>query len=254
MGFFSFIETFFFISLAITFILILLLVYHFKERLVIVEQKNDKMLSIINGLMQEVTSIKRGYILSQAQRQMPSFNTTSMRTIEEIDEQEDEGDDEQEEQEDDDEQGDEEINDDEDEGDRHYEFRKIEVSDTEADLEDDTVKIINVPILSNLDDSIESSDEEEMCDMNEIALDDLHEELNTLEPIAQIEEDSILVKKIDGIDSLEEIEKYDTVGKKNDFKRMDVSVLRTMVISRGLATDTKKMKKQDLIRLLEEEL
>ena len=33
---------------------------------------------------------------------------------------------------------------------------------------------------------------------------------------------------------------------------MDVSYLRTMVLTRGLATDTKKMKKSELIRLLEE--
>ena len=39
-----------------------------------------------------------------------------------------------------------------------------------------------------------------------------------------------------------------------DFKKMDISYLRTMVITRGLATDTKKLKKQDLIKLLEQSI
>ena len=41
MGLFNFIETFFFISLGITFMLILLLVYHFKQRLNAIEQKKE---------------------------------------------------------------------------------------------------------------------------------------------------------------------------------------------------------------------
>ncbi len=36
-----------------------------------------------------------------------------------------------------------------------------------------------------------------------------------------------------------------------DYRKLDVSYLRTMVLTRGLATDTKKLKKSDLIRLLE---
>ena len=43
MALINFIETFFFISLAITFILIVMLVYHFKDRLGLLEQKCDTM-------------------------------------------------------------------------------------------------------------------------------------------------------------------------------------------------------------------
>lgn len=59
MGVFNFIETFFFISLGITFVLILLLVYHFKQRLNTIEQKSDTMFEIINNIVQEITSIKK---------------------------------------------------------------------------------------------------------------------------------------------------------------------------------------------------
>ena len=50
MGFFNFIETSFFVSLGITFILILLMVYHFKERLSGLEKKGDTMFEIINNI------------------------------------------------------------------------------------------------------------------------------------------------------------------------------------------------------------
>ena len=59
MGLFNFIETFFFISLGITFMLILLLVYHFKQRLNTLEQKSNTMFEIINNIVSEITSIKQ---------------------------------------------------------------------------------------------------------------------------------------------------------------------------------------------------
>lgn len=59
MGFFNFIETFFFISLGITFVLILLLVYHFKQRICTLEQKGNTMFEIVNGVVKELTNIKK---------------------------------------------------------------------------------------------------------------------------------------------------------------------------------------------------
>ena len=51
---FSLFETFFFITLAITFILILLLVYHFKQRITYMEERCDKMFDIIQTMSQEL--------------------------------------------------------------------------------------------------------------------------------------------------------------------------------------------------------
>ena len=62
MGIFNYIDTFFFISLGITFILILLLVFHFKQRMSASEQKNDTMFEIINNIVKEITTIKNSVI------------------------------------------------------------------------------------------------------------------------------------------------------------------------------------------------
>lgn len=57
-GLFSFIESFFFLSIGITFVLILLLVYHFKQRLTLLEQKSETIVSIVNQLTHEMTYMK----------------------------------------------------------------------------------------------------------------------------------------------------------------------------------------------------
>lgn len=58
MGVFNFMETSFIISLGITFVLILLLIYHFKQRLTASESKQDTMFEIINNLAQELNNVK----------------------------------------------------------------------------------------------------------------------------------------------------------------------------------------------------
>ena len=58
MGVFNFMETSFIISLGITFVLILLLIYHFKQRLTVSETKQDTMFEIINNLAQELNNVK----------------------------------------------------------------------------------------------------------------------------------------------------------------------------------------------------
>lgn len=58
MGAFNFIESFFLLSLGITFVLIVLLVYHFKQRLGSMEQKCDTMFDIVQNLLKELKVVK----------------------------------------------------------------------------------------------------------------------------------------------------------------------------------------------------
>lgn len=62
MSLFNFVDTFFFISLGITFVLILLLVQHFKSRLQILETKCDTMFDILNTMTVELKNIKQEMI------------------------------------------------------------------------------------------------------------------------------------------------------------------------------------------------
>ena len=75
MGVFNFMETSFVISLGITFVLILLLIYHFKQRLTAAESKQDTMFEIINNLAQELNNL-RGHmsLLSRPSTPYPFSN------------------------------------------------------------------------------------------------------------------------------------------------------------------------------------
>jgi hypothetical protein len=76
MGFFNFIETFFFLSLGITFVLILLLVYHFKQRLTALENKSDTVFDILNNIVKELTETRQTQVklYSEMLRYQPSYN------------------------------------------------------------------------------------------------------------------------------------------------------------------------------------
>jgi len=58
MGFFGFIENFFFISLALVFVLVLLLVYHFKNRIAVAEKKSESMYGLLTAVVKEIKSLR----------------------------------------------------------------------------------------------------------------------------------------------------------------------------------------------------
>lgn len=121
MGVFNFMETSFVISLGITFVLILLLIYHFKQRLTATESKQDTMFEIINNLAQELNNL-RGHIsmLSRPSTPYPFSNINNeVKFTHENSQQNDEPD-----------EGSEEYSEDDDD-------ERIIVSDEEDDEEDD---------------------------------------------------------------------------------------------------------------------
>jgi hypothetical protein len=266
MGFFSLLETLFFISLAITFVLIMMLVYHFKGRLVVLEDKCNTMFEIMNSMVKEMKNIKDSVAAQAAvlaagaavgtasipqespvrppgmafgnglfppellqifgSRPNAMFNPSRFSR-----EDDDEYDNDVEDEEDDD-----------DDDDENNGFKKIVVSDTELDDEDDEdndVKVISVDIS-------EPTESEPLADLEEENLNDIDIDIDE----SEVDVDTEIVAERNEPSPSIEIE----IGSKEipDYKKMDVSYLRTMVITRGLATDTKKMKKQDLIRLLEQ--
>jgi len=254
-------ETFFFISLGITFVLILLLVYHFKQRLTFVEQKSDNMFDIINNMVKEMGVIKTlviTYMNSQNtvvenrepfQQQFrqnivltPSTYETDITLdtlpvehlmVHEEDEEEDEEDEEEdEEDEDEDEDEDDEDDDEEEEEDNvkitkpfiePIDETKIAVSDDECDAETEVIELETTVI--------ETTD-------NEIVLVEskLEEEIHTLET-ASAEETSIQ-------------EVVQETDKKEDYSKYNLAQLKDLVVEKGLSKDASKMKKPKLLELL----
>ena len=289
MGFFSFLETLFFISLAIAFVLIIMMVYHFKGRLVLLEQKTNTMFEIMSSMIKEMKDIRDSVTtISNTTASLERFQKDSLK-VEPIENNvfsssmpfggaagglfppelfrlfKMGGDSPFEKNEYDD------GNDDEDDDDD--ELKKIVVSDTEVDSDDeDDVRIISIdienstlPVVTSLDDL-----EEQMIDLDEDKVDiqreieveikddlDIKEELEDgLEEEPTEGQEDETDDKDDGEDQDKEDQEEDNEIKNEntepiDYRKLDVSYLRTMVLTRGLATDTKKLKKSDLVRLLE---
>jgi hypothetical protein len=237
MGFFNILETFFFISLAITFVLIIMLVYHFKGRICILEQKCDTMFEIMNNIVKELRTIKMSSTNCVNPTMIVPNNETIMfhqrNSLGELfqqfqkDQFNDDADDE----------------DEDDEYDEDDEPKKIIVSDTEYEDEDQDqeqqVKIINIEFNED-----ESNASNESVDNLE-ALEEQHISLEDDDIDVDIDADTEDVSTVD-------ITVDHSLEQSVDYRKMDISYLRTMVITRGLAIDTKKMKKGDLVKLLED--
>ena len=260
MGFFSLLETFFFISLAITFVLIIMLVYHFKGRLVSIEDRYHTIFEIVNSLVKEMKNLRdtmaQSQAIAQAQAPLPSpvertpfggsasgFPTELFRLFQsgpgmfpttrgnKEDDYEEEDDEERSE-----------------DG-----YKRIVVSDTELDSEDgDEYDENNVKVISLATESLSLEEMEQPIDIDitpeEI---DMNPEEIDMTPEEEIIDIDMTPEEYEP--NMEEGEPaVEESTEQMDYRKLDVSYLKTMVLTRGLATDTKKMKKSELIRLLEE--
>lgn len=314
MGLFNFIETFFFISLGITFVLILLLVYHFKQRMSSLEEKGDTMFEIINNIVEELTSVKRELLKQTFNEKsffpsMPSFSLSSVPNVSNVSEQklepvieqenedevasegesESEGDDEDDSESENDEsvyedevvEADDNIDyyyDEGDDGDEYEDDKDIKVDDynssnTDNELNDDPVEAEDVifqevftengdetsPFLETIvQESIvqESIVEESIVEESIIVQESIVEEpvkivtLDLDESVSKEEEETKDEEVLDTITT----EEPETEYSKEDmdaFKKMTIQQLKTIFLKKGLSLDVGKLKKNELIRILE---
>ena len=248
---FNFFEMILLISLAITFVLILFLVYHFKQRITTTEEKTDTMFDIINNMAQEMTNIRTAMNMVNTPAppahitQVPSFTKIAVSDEEsdseyETDsEDEDDGDSERE-NESDTEREDESDSEDEDDG---------NISENEENIEQ--IKHISMDLNNEIDTQINSDDVN--SDNNDV---DEKEQ-----PPTELNDTDLVVEKLDEVvkhieEEEEEEEESESLDGRityshSNYRKMNLATLRQMVVTRGLSTDTSKMKKNDIISLLE---
>lgn len=313
MGFFNFIETAFFVSLGITFVLILLMVYHFKERLSGLEKKGDTMFEIINNIVREMTNLRNTFIIQSQQPALneqsfiqpnqhiiaesysntPVYNNTYVtKNMEEEEEYSDsEGSTDSDESDDSDDSSDSENESIEIPHEGIIEHEPINVpfdatilTEPVVDGLSDSVKIININIgmedynktasnhaVTENESSIQVSPSdksnnyrEEYVSMNEESQDDKEEDIVSNEEgsdkEASINDEvvqspsnkinaPIYVSKLE--DDSEEIDVPNKEEKKESYKDLTIQQLKAIVISRGITTSVSKLKKNELIQLLE---
>lgn len=255
MGLFSFVETFFFVSLGITFILILLLVYHFRQRFISLEQKCDTMFELINNIVTELNNERRsthGFGVTsppvlfypepdgqtalggQAEKSEP-FTDMDDSDDETSDEEGEDDEDSDDEYSNSDEDGDsDEDEDSEDEG----EYSHIHIAPMD-ETDNNSVKVIML-------DQVEELTELPVDDMDDSDSDDSDK------PIDLVVSDPIVVEKLD-VQHLEQVpvESHTEKAANEVYNKMSMQALKTLAITKGLSSDPSKMKKAELIKLLE---
>jgi hypothetical protein len=273
MGIFNFIETFFFISLGIAFVLILLLIYHFKQRFNVLEQKCDTMFEIINNVAQELSNQKCAHINSNishyanyingtvkvpVQTTHSHVNESECKILVSDDDCDDEDADEDDDDEDCDDDCDEDDEDDEDEDDDEVvsadEKQTISPPENITFETFDQIKIINVDIGNQIeiDETLDNADEQSESE---------HESENESESESElessIEEKTIRVEKLESNKDLDDNTEsaINEMNKKESssetYRKMTVHDLKILVISKGLCSDASKLKKTDLLKLLD---
>ena len=283
MGFFSFIESFFFLSLGITFVLIFLMVFHFKQRVEQLEKKNENMLEVCNGLVQQIHGLKTFCISNPSSSPFlpPSassklsenitFSTSSPIPIPNLESSSGSGsgsgfgstntntfqkivvedfEDEDDEDEDDEEEEDEDI-DVSDELDEELFSRTEEIEADVPGMEEVEMNVLEENILDL--DSIEIPQEnielpsEEMPQENiELPSEEMPSEEMPSEEIEMPQENIELPS--------EEITSEESQHEEDiDIKNLSLQQLRQLASNKGLSTNPNKMKKQELVQLLQKQ-
>ena len=166
---FSFLETLFFLILGTTFVLILLLIYHFKKRITDIEFRSDKLFAMVKCLAEEIQSKPNNsgginndiYPLNMSPENITAFKNVNLnvKLPNEIDVYDIIEDDEI----DDDEEVEEEV-DGQEESDEESEEDEDDEEDDEEDEEDDEDDDINKDLLSNGDILVKKIEQPQLSD------------------------------------------------------------------------------------------
>ena len=277
MTIFSLLESFFFLFLGISFILVLLMVYHFKKKLDLIEKKNETLQDICKTICEELDFVK-----SQPKPQNIFYNDTPVvpniselfKTImvtDALDIQNYEN---------------EELDDVQNYDEEDFDYQETETTSSVEEVEDfseekqgfydevmvhvqkldDFVRPMYDLYVVDSDSRVEEIEEiEEIEVKDEIEVkeeievkyeiedkDEIHEIEIKEEIETKKEEEEIRVEKLlpEGEDEEVPLEYADTKATKAELQKFTLQMLRTMVIKEGLCTDPSKLKKNDLIQIV----
>ena len=251
-----------YICLAITFVLILLIVYHFKQRVSALEAKQDTMFELVNNMVQEMQNIRANSMQPSMPPQMPqdihdaifselsgmpsmihiggnqgfmNVHNGEEHSVEEL------------ETDDDDDDTDEDDDDDDDTDEDSDSDSQSDADEEERDI--NSIKQIQVESTTLLDEI--PSEHLSANDVEETIIDDT----DALVEIDYEKEKELSVSKSDELhtESLEEVIATDNEQASANMKYKDLHLrqLKALANERGLATNTNRMKKAELIDILE---
>ena len=270
MGYFDYLNTFFFISLGITFVLILLLVNHFKKRIVSFEKKSDTMFDIINNIVKELSTMKQSLIARQSgicmppvnfpsqmmytPPPMPQYNEPLYKYVSDNEDMsskesdtESDSDDSDSDDSDDSYESDEEENVNEENIQLVKEDTHTENVEPENAENDPLIKIVNIHLVENDANQIS----EEYGD--NVSLGEISDSEDNTNIEIQLDAEPIQVNKLETTIEVNEPVSHSIEIDKDAYKKMNINQLRAAVLAKGLTMEAGKLKKTELLKLLESE-
>jgi len=221
---FNFMETFFFLSLGITFVLLLVLVYHFKQKIAKTEEKVDTLFDIIQGLAKETADLRSrvAYVLHR-----PAFSGDQIFSQFHV------------------------VNEDMDENEnsmrihiQELDLGKPDGTGNLGEIRDITDDIIDDDDEDDYDEDTTKDDNEDGDDEDEVDID-----MSNRAPFMKIkvEDDTLPVNH--EVDTSLDIEETSNTGTE-PYKKMNLVALKQLVVSKGLVKDASKLKKHEILKLL----
>ncbi len=248
-------ESMFFILFGITFLFILLLIYHFKNKVSALEKNVDTMFEILNNVVGDLSKIKfaggtnmpidssevNEITTSEPIAHFSTISINHQKEDFEISDEEEDSEDEVDEEVD--EEEDEEEEDSEDEVDEEEDEDSEEEEDSDEE-EEEEIKKISVILDEKVDEDAIQVEELEESVTNDV------EEMSVPE-LKEVED--ISVEKIEA--PLNDSMQSEKITNMQQYKKMHIQNLKKLVVSKGLATsdDVSKLKKADLLGILQEE-
>jgi hypothetical protein len=217
-------DTVFFLSLGIAFVLILLLVYHFKQRLSETETKCSTMFEIINGMASEMNTIKG--VVSQ-QQQLLAMRQPPVESIQDLG------------------------------------IPVNQLFSQNSQMQEPPVVHHGQNVLTSIgENDSDDEDEEDSDDEDEEDSDDEDEEDSDNEPEMEAVKLNIEFDDSDKIvvsDNEEEpiedvtpnVEEIVTEEVQEDLHKLTLAKLKTLAVEKGLVENASKMKKSELLDLIQ---
>ena len=215
-------DSIFYLGLVATFLLILLVVYHFKNRVSTMEQRCDTMFEIMNNIVQELNLLRRQNTTSfggGAPMNVPTNQVEHSHSVQMYPRHDDESDDEDE---------------DEESGDDESSY--LSEDDLEEDEEEDEERVVELDNELKQVKMVEDDVQQEPTQSSLLEIDD---------------NNSIKVEKVETtLENTDQMEEFPSAM--DAYKAMTNSALKALVIEKGLSTNPSKLKKVELIELLNE--
>jgi len=250
-------STSFLISLGITLLLVGLIGMYFSQKIMDQDHKLSSMAGVVTSMAEELH-----FLRSKIQQGIPPTLVNPIVSSSEIklipvsdDDNEDESDDDDEDESDDDSEDDEDSDSDDEDSDDEEDREPLEIMSELINISEvPSIKVINMTESTFYNESIENEVEELVMDEDDDDDDDNmseseEEQENKLEDEVEVDGSTMDLMNSSMLKSINILSSEDD---KIDYKKLSLAKLKDLVFEKGLAKDPSRMKKPELLKLLEQ--